>query len=463
MKLNKSNLLFITLLAFAFSAFAQSKAPLFPESFEKNAKQTFTYDTLNMPSGSWSVYNAIIGHSANDKKNGSQALRIQQQGFITMNYDIVGGPNELSFEHAIYGNDAPAIWAVYSSIDSGKSWIKYKSNIHTTSTTLTHFKIKVAHQKPIRFQIRKISGGRLNIDDISITNSSKVVVYAPVLMSPTVPVINTAARTGGSSCVCTVNDTTPSRDNNMALGNPSNATTATTDSNNYLMNKSQYSLSYNNKLGTANWVSWHLSTAWKGSAARCNCFNQDTALPTGYFKVSTSYYTNTGFDRGHLCPSDDRDSTDVDNRATFFMSNIIPQAPILNQQIWGNLEDYCRKLITQGNELYIIAGGYGSGGTGSLGGLDTAIDNGRIRVYAHCWKVIVVLPNGSNDVSRVSNTTRVIAVDMPNVQTVNAHSWDYYRVTVDAIEAATGYDFLSNISTGIQSVIESQVDTGPTN
>ena len=145
------------------------------------------------------------------------------------------------------------------------------------------------------------------------------------------------------------------------------------------------------------------------------------------------------------------------------MSNMTPQAPVLNQQVWAALETYCRKLITQGNELYIIAGGYSSGGTGSNGGLDSTIDNGKINVYAHYWKVVVVLSTGSNDVSRVSNSTRVIAIDLPNNQQVNAHTWDYYRVTVHSLETATGFNFLSNVSSTIQSVIEAIVDNGATN
>ena len=102
-----------------------------------------------------------------------------------------------------------------------------------------------------------------------------------------------------------------------------------------------------------------------------------------------------------------------------------------------------------------------TGGTGSNGSANS-VNGGNINVPAHCWKVIVVLPNGNNDINRVSSATRVIAVDMPNVQTVNSQTWGYYRTSVDAIEAATGYDFLSNISTSIQSSVESIVDNGPT-
>ncbi|HNP52996.1 MAG TPA: DNA/RNA non-specific endonuclease, partial [Ferruginibacter sp.] len=232
--------------------------------------------------------------------------------------------------------------------------------------------------------------------------------------------------------------------------------------NNYLMTKQQFALSYNNSKGSPNWVSWHLSPAWKGTAPRCDCFTQDNTLPTGFYKTSTSNYTNTGFDRGHQCPSEDRDLNSTDNAATFLMTNIMPQAPNLNRVTWVDLEDYCRTLINSGNELYIMAGGYGSGGTGSNGGITYSFASGKVNVPARYWKVIVVLPVGSNDAGRVSANTRVIAVDMPNVQTVNSQPWGNYRVSIDAIEAATGYDFLSNVSTTIQSSIEATVDNGPT-
>ena len=80
-----------------------------------------------------------------------------------MNYDIMDSPNELSLFQGSYGNDAPAVWALYSSIDTGKTWIKYKNNIHTSGKALAKYIIRISHKKPIRFQIRMISGGRLNI------------------------------------------------------------------------------------------------------------------------------------------------------------------------------------------------------------------------------------------------------------------------------------------------------------
>jgi endonuclease G len=69
---------------------------------------------------------------------------------------------------------------------------------------------------------------------------------------------------------------------------------------------------------------------------------------------------------------------------------------------------------------------------------------------------------GTNDVSRVTTSTRVIAVLMPNDQTCSSQPWGYYRTTVDNIESLTGYDFLSLVSASTQSVIEAKVDNGPT-
>ena len=247
---------------------------------------------------------------------------------------------------------------------------------------------------------------------------------------------------------------------NMALGNPSGAVANTANYTNYLMTKTQYSLSYNRDRATPNWVSWHLDPTWLGSTPRQDNFSADATLPSGWYRVGSTSYSGSGFDRGHNCPSADRTYSVADNSATFLMTNMIPQAPTNNQQTWANLENYERTLVNQGNEVYIIMGSYGTGGTGTNGTANT-IDAGRITVPNRIWKVIVVLPQGTNDLSRITTSTRVIAVNTPNTNSVST-SWGTYRTTVDAIESATGYNLLSNLSSTIQSTIESRVDSGPT-
>lgn len=114
----------------------------------------------------------------------------------------------------------------------------------------------------------------------------------------------------------------------LTMGNPSGATTQVTDRNNFLMVKRQFALSYNNYKGGPNWVAWHLEDNDVGDAERCNCFHGDTELPVGLKRIVTSIYSNTGYERGHLCNSEDRTETDEDNRVTFAMTNILPQRQI---------------------------------------------------------------------------------------------------------------------------------------
>ncbi|AMM50875.1 hypothetical protein TH61_06300 [Rufibacter sp. DG15C] len=260
-----------------------------------------------------------------------------------------------------------------------------------------------------------------------------------------------------SPSVTGTEDATATKDSHLTMGNPSSAGTSYS---NYLVSKSQYVMSYNSYRGTPNWVSWHLSSAWVGSTPRQDDFRADTSLPAAFYKVTSSDYTGSGFDRGHNCPSADRTLTVTDNSATFLMSNMIPQAGPNNQQTWAGLENYCRTLINAGNELYIIMGSYGVGGTGSAGYKET-IAGGKVTVPNRIWKVIVVLPNGTGDAARVTTSTRVIAVNTPNTTSISS-TWGSYRTTVDAIEAATGYNILSNVSSTVQATIESRVDSGPT-
>ncbi len=247
---------------------------------------------------------------------------------------------------------------------------------------------------------------------------------------------------------------------NLAMGNPSGAVASSSYYWNYLITKYQFAMSYHRDRGTPNWVSWHLDNTWVGSAPRQDDFRADTSLPSGWYRVSNTDYSGSGFDRGHNCPSADRTYSVSDNSATFFMTNMIPQAPTNNQQTWASLESYCRTLISQGNELYVIMGSYGTGGTGN-NGYKTTVANGKVTVPNRVWKVILVLPAGSSDVSRVTSSTRIIAVDMPNSNSIST-SWGTYRTTTDAIESRMGYNIFSALPSAIQSVIESSVDNGPT-
>jgi len=75
---------------------------------------------------------------------------------------------------------------------------------------------------------------------------------------------------------------------------------------------------------------------------------------------------------------------------------------------------------------------------------------------------MLVLPAGSNDVSRVTSSTHVIAVNTPNDNGLSL-AWGGYRTSVDAIEAAAGLDLLSVLPVSVQNSLEKNVDIGPMN
>ncbi|PZP41381.1 MAG: DNA/RNA non-specific endonuclease [Pseudopedobacter saltans] len=256
---------------------------------------------------------------------------------------------------------------------------------------------------------------------------------------------------------------------NLLLGNPTVAAHKIDSVTNYLINTTYYVTSYNSKKGIPNWVSWHLTKTDIGSVSRSDAFANYTSLPTGWYQVlSTSYQGSvTGFDRGHNCPSGDRTSTTAANTATFYMINMIPQAPTLNQGPWEGLESKIRDSIVtnQSKEVYIVMGNYGVGGSGTKGGTTSTIDDGNITVPNHVWKVAVILDNGNGDLNRITSSTTVLAVDMPNTNTLyttsNKTAWRNYITTINDIETASKaagrpIDILSRLSSTVKTALKAK-------
>lgn len=248
---------------------------------------------------------------------------------------------------------------------------------------------------------------------------------------------------------------------NLLLGNPSRATSDPSNRANYLMVKPYYALSYNDVTGTPNWVSWRVARADLGDAPRKQLFDADETLPQGFKRVTHKDYSNSGFDRGHLCPNADRDAATEMNHSTFLMTNIIPQAPNVNQKAWAEFEGYCRGLVSgQRARLYVVAGPTGRGGRGSAGFRET-IAGGKVTVPAECWKVVVVVPEAGNadDLSKVSTDTRVIALVMPNDNNaVTDDDWARYRTSVADVERRTGLRFFDRLPADVAQALKSKVD-----
>jgi endonuclease G len=241
---------------------------------------------------------------------------------------------------------------------------------------------------------------------------------------------------------------------NVRFGMPTPAKADNAHRDDYLLSRPQYCVSYNANLRTPNWVSWCLTSGDIGKSLR-GAFEPDPLLPNDFTRVSTTLYNGSGFDRGHMCPAQDRSSNQRDMDATFFTTNVVPQSPNSNQHGWERLESYCRSLAKE-HALHICCGPWGTGGEGKNGRADN-VGNRQIRVNvpAKLWKVILVLPREDAEPRR---NTRTIAVLMPNDQSVG-YDWTQYRVSVREVEKLTGYTFWPTIDPEIAAEIKKDVDT----
>ena len=90
---------------------------------------------------------------------------------------------------------------------------------------------------------------------------------------------------------------------------------------------------------------------------RADNFRPDYRIPE-MFRADLVDYRNSGFDRGHLVASANQREIAVQNSETFLLSNMSPQAPRFNRDIWKELEKAIRVLNGKDGiyETYVICG-----------------------------------------------------------------------------------------------------------
>lgn len=416
------------------------------ENFEYGKKAAYALADVDLKTGTWSFNDALIGNTTADTRSITWSVRLRN-GNITTNFKI-NGLKKVYVLSATYGTDGPSTWSLQTSTD-GQTFTTIGSPVTVNSKVFRIDSFAVDGTEPVQIRIVKTGTTRINVDDITFAGDAA----DPGLQDNTTP-SNPGTNPSASGRYVTAGPDAPPTfgdNSNLLFGNPSNADSVLSMSDNYLINQHYYIESYSSSRATPNWVAWHIdNTNITGAADRLDNFAAWAGLNSSWYKVQSSSYMGSGYDRGHNCPSADRTSSADANSATFLMTNMIPQTAQNNQQTWNNLEQYIRTQVTAGQEAYVIMGSYGNAGT---------IDNGHITVPTNVWKVVVFLNSGDNDLSRVDANTRVLAVNTPNTTTVSS-DWKQYITSARDIEAATGYNLLSQLSTEIQNAIEVKIDNG---
>lgn len=112
------------------------------------------------------------------------------------------------------------------------------------------------------------------------------------------------------------------------------------------------------------WTAYQMTSKYKGGAGRAD-FEEDPDLDPAY-RVSDSryYYSGSGFTRGHICPSADRQYSREANQQTFYYTNMQPQYYNFNAgdnytSPWVRLEGMVRSWANNAtfDTLYVVKGG----------------------------------------------------------------------------------------------------------
>lgn len=225
-----------------------------------------------------------------------------------------------------------------------------------------------------------------------------------------------------------------------------------------------YALEWDNTKRHANWVAFTFDTTTSAdNVKRTDAWSVDPKLPAE-MQVQESDHKNDGFDKGHLCASEDRVYLKEANDQTFYYSNISPQLNDFNGGFWRKLETrvqtwgrstadgvYDKVYVTKGGTLNKLLKNFK--GTTVDGGTPTTDANGFTIHGLACpeYYFMAVL-------SQKDDVFHAIAFLVPHKEgmTENPSSDELkeYVVSVDKLEEETGIDFFCNLPDVLENEVE---------
>ena len=191
----------------------------------------------------------------------------------------------------------------------------------------------------------------------------------------------------------------------------------------------RYVVSYDPRTRNSRWAAYVLTRAEVGvkGTTRATTFVTDSRLVhKGWARSSSADYTGSGYDKGHLVPSADRDDNRTENKATFIMTNVSPQKPGLNRYVWKSLEGKVREWAAEHDSLYVVTAGVL---VEPKGRPFKKIGSG-VAVPELFYKAVA---------TRDGDGFQAIGFVIPNIDDCN-RDYRVYAVPVDSIETLTGLD-----------------------
>ena len=206
-----------------------------------------------------------------------------------------------------------------------------------------------------------------------------------------------------------------------------------------IIQRTGYTLSYDAKNKTPQWVAWELTKEeTRGNEERTNEFQPDPDVIGA--KVLTYDYSHSGYDRGHMAPAGDMKWNKKAMEESFYMSNICPQDHNLNTEDWNDLEMKCREWARRYGKVYIVCGPIYNGKRNEY------IGEHRVKVPDAFFKVILI---------NKENKQRALGFLFENES--GERPLEEYLTPIDNIEKLTGMDFFSALPDNIENKLEAEV------
>lgn len=178
------------------------------------------------------------------------------------------------------------------------------------------------------------------------------------------------------------------------------------------------------------------------SAARPEQFYEDERIES-QFRVTTNYWRDTGYDRGHMAPNWGVSSCygRTAQVQTFLLSNVVPQSPQLNRGLWETLEkiisnDYADRF----GEVWVICGP-------EFPKHPATLHDGLIEVPDRCFKIVLRVDQ--------DGTPHALAFQMPQSIEMGHQQNDLlqYMVPISEIEKQTGIEFFPQLEESARSTL----------
>ena len=202
----------------------------------------------------------------------------------------------------------------------------------------------------------------------------------------------------------------------------------------WLIEHSSYTMEYDTAQRHSLWVAYKFYSDYNvKNVSRSDAWAFDPKIPRQYQSLNskTQTFSYAGYDRGHLCASEDRVFSLDANEETFYFSNMSPQLSWFNQQIWKNLEEKVRKWAQAADcdTLYVVTGGAINPGVETLGVL---MERNNVTIPKYYFKALV---------KRQGDTFDGIAFWLENKKYNSNKVTHEYSMTIRELEEKTGINF----------------------